>query len=171
MQDTYVISAEEKSIAKLAYMDTLTGLYNRRGLEKYINDISVDEKKYELTVCSFDLNKLKKVNDTYGHSAGDELIKSFAIELNNSINLENEFVGRMGGDEFIALINTKRADAVLKDIKQNIQKKNNSGEFKHKIYYSVGPAKYISNNEQDIQDCIRMADYAMYEMKSSYRKK
>ena len=151
-------------------MDTLTGLSNRRALEKYIHNLNNRGKDEEYTVCSFDLNRLKKINDTYGHAAGDILIKSFASELKLCVNSHDDFVGRMGGDEFIAIIKKERSEKVLNKIKENISEKNKNDEFEYKVKYSVGTSEYLTNGECDIQDCIRMADYAMYEMKSWYNK-
>lgn len=168
MQDSYRANAERKSIVKLAFIDTLTGLSNRRGLEKYIGDIALNQDGRIYKVCSFDLNKLKKINDTYGHFAGDILIKSFSEVLKESLLRKDNFVGRMGGDEFIAIISDEHNGKELDELKKNINEKNKKDECTYKIKYSVGVVDFVNDGSMDIQDAIRMADYAMYEMKSTY---
>ncbi|WP_353892937.1 sensor domain-containing diguanylate cyclase [Proteinivorax hydrogeniformans] len=84
----------------LSRYDDLTGVYNRRYFETLINEKIDNENKFYLVI--FDLNRLKDINDTFGHLAGDSLIKNFANILKQALK-QDEYVARLGGDEFVAV--------------------------------------------------------------------
>ena len=84
----------------------------------------------------FDLNDLKEVNDTLGHIAGDTLIMNFAHIIRTSIP-EKYFVGRYGGDEFIALLNDVSEDEVKSIIKKVQDEANRYNEFSKQIFLSI----------------------------------
>ncbi len=83
----------------MSYRDQLTGIYNRRYYEEKLKELDT-EKNYPLSLAMADLNGLKLANDAFGHSFGDKLLIKTAEILNNSLKGE-EFISRMGGDEFI----------------------------------------------------------------------
>lgn len=92
------IARSNRALEKKAYIDVHTGLPNKSRCEEILNDTKVI---CETTACMmFDLNNLKVVNDTKGHSAGDQLIFDFA-QLLRQVIPEKDFVGRYGGDEFM----------------------------------------------------------------------
>jgi diguanylate cyclase (GGDEF)-like protein len=97
------IRAEE--FHRLATIDPLTGLYNRRFAEQRLAAEASRSQRYghPLTVISFDLNNFKKINDQHGHPAGDEVLKTFADRLNSAIRV-SDFAVRMGGDEFLVIL-------------------------------------------------------------------
>jgi diguanylate cyclase (GGDEF)-like protein len=97
------IRAEE--FHRLATIDPLTGLYNRRFAEQRLAAEASRSQRYghPLTVISFDLNNFKKINDRFGHPAGDQVLKEFADRLNNAIRV-SDFAVRMGGDEFLVIL-------------------------------------------------------------------
>ena len=90
---------------RLATIDPLTGLYSRRFAEQRLAAEAARSQRYghPLTVISFDLNNFKKINDRYGHPAGDAVLKKFADRLNTAIRV-SDFAVRMGGDEFLAIL-------------------------------------------------------------------
>jgi len=90
---------------RLSTIDPLTGLFNRRLAEQRLTgEINRSERhSYPLTVVVFDLNGFKQVNDTYGHAAGDEILKAFAGRLTSAIRTSDLAV-RLGGDEFMAVL-------------------------------------------------------------------
>lgn len=101
MVDAMKMARISQALEKKAYIDAHTGLQNKSRCEEILNDTEVIR---ETTACMmFDLNNLKIVNDTKGHSAGDQLIFEFAKLLRKVIP-EDDFVGRYGGDEFMAVI-------------------------------------------------------------------
>lgn len=98
------VKAQNSELVMATYKsehDALTGLYNRMRLERY---------KYagQVFVIYFDINNLKLMNDTYGHEAGDAIIKKFAAELNYWYNYGDVY--RMGGDEFMVVIQNQELD-------------------------------------------------------------
>lgn len=100
------IARKNKVLEQKAYIDLHTGLPNKSRCEELLNEVKFIT---EPTAClMFDLNNLKHVNDTMGHSVGDQLIANFARLLRNAVPAK-DFVGRYGGDEFIAVLyNTDR---------------------------------------------------------------
>lgn len=92
-------------LRSLALLDPLTGLYNRRFAEQRLAaEVSRSERKgHPLTVMTLDLNDFKHINDTYGHAAGDEVLRKFALRLNKVIR-GSDLAVRLGGDEFLVLL-------------------------------------------------------------------
>ena len=91
---------ERATLKRLAYLDTVTGLINRNGLDRFWNQYSV---KGDLTVLFLDLDYFKDVNDQYGHQAGDQLLKEVGWRL-LQVNYKGMQVFRIGGDEFIIIL-------------------------------------------------------------------
>src|SRR5258708_13846727 len=89
----------------MARVDPLPGLYNRRVAEERLASEASRSQRYghPLAVVSFDLDKFKEINDTYGHLAGDQVLKEFAGRLGQAIRM-SDFAARMGGDEFLVLL-------------------------------------------------------------------
>jgi diguanylate cyclase (GGDEF)-like protein len=92
-------------LRNLALIDPLTGLYNRRFAEQRLAaEVSRSERKgHPLTVMTLDLNDFKHINDTYGHAAGDQVLRKFALRLNKVIR-GSDLAVRLGGDEFLVLL-------------------------------------------------------------------
>lgn len=99
--ETLRIMKQNKELKKKAYLDLHTGLPNKSKCEELLHDPAFIERP--LACVMFDLNNLKKVNDTLGHTEGDRLILNFARILRQVVPQEN-FVGRYGGDEFIGIM-------------------------------------------------------------------
>jgi len=92
-------------LRNLAMVDPLTGLYNRRFAEQRLAaEVARSERKgHPLTIMTVDLNDFKRINDTYGHAAGDRVLQEFAFRLNQVIRGADLAV-RLGGDEFLVLL-------------------------------------------------------------------
>ena len=90
---------------KLAILDPLTGLYNRRGVTELLpaEMARADRQGYTLTALMLDLNRLKQINDGYGHSAGDLALVEFARRLRKGVR-SSDLPVRVGGDEFLVLL-------------------------------------------------------------------
>ena len=161
--------AERNSLLKSAYTDELTQLHNRRYCSEHMAQID-GEKTENYTVICFDLNNLKVINDTYGHAKGDILIKSAADVIGRTFE-EHGFVGRMGGDEFIAVILTstkKEIEALVEQFQENIAKKNCEVENLN-MSISYGYASSDELPEKDIEKVFQKADDRMYEYKKQYK--
>lgn len=163
MQET-----ERNSLIKSAYTDELTQLHNRRYCMEYMNKIK-EEQNDSFTVICFDLNNLKKMNDTYGHAKGDILIKSAAEVIAESFEKEG-IVARMGGDEFIAVLNFAEDGKIvllIEAFRNNIVKKNKKIEGLN-MSIALGYA-CSSSQEHDIDKIFQIADDRMYENKKQMK--
>lgn len=152
----------------LALVDPLTGLYNRRFMERTLKaEIGrALRKHYDLTVVIFDLNKFKAINDRLGHPAGDLVLKGFAEHLNTVIR-EADTAARLGGDEFMLILpecNGSQVPAMLRRIEPISVDLN--GE-KVPIKFAVGWAEYRPGKEPE--ELITEADRALYKDKENRR--
>jgi diguanylate cyclase (GGDEF)-like protein len=100
-----ILEARADEFQRLALVDPLTGLYNRRVAEERLAAEASRSQRYghPLTVAFLDLDQFKQINDTYGHLAGDQVLKEFAARLGSTIRL-SDFASRMGGDEFLVVL-------------------------------------------------------------------
>lgn len=91
-------------VLQLAREDALTGLPNRRSIDELLGQSLIDQRrsKERFAVIMIDINDFKQVNDNFGHSAGDFLLREVADRLQSAIR-ESDFAGRLGGDEFVVL--------------------------------------------------------------------
>ncbi|MGE4519546.1 MAG: PAS domain S-box protein [Desulfobacteraceae bacterium] len=161
----------EEMIRHLANHDALTGLPTMR-LAKDRAFVANERARRNKKMTAFmfvDLDGFKLVNDTYGHEAGDAVLKEVVARLNSSVR-KSDTVSRIGGDEFLIIINEISALDLCEKIAQNIIAKI-SAPFKYhrnemKIGCSVGISIYPENGE-DIDKLIRKADEAMYSIKKS----
>ena len=117
LEEMRVLQVRAEEFHRLAVVDPLTGLYNRRVAEERLASEASRSRRYghPLTVVSLDLDKFKQINDTYGHLAGDQVLKEFAARLNSSIRL-SDLASRMGGDEFLVVLpecSTNQVDILL----------------------------------------------------------
>ena len=158
------MAVKNKLLEHRAYTDAHTGLPNKSACKELLGNKEIIS---EPTACiMFDLNNLKTVNDTMGHSAGDQLILNFARLLRNVIP-EKDFVGRYGGDEFMAVIyhtSQTEVEEILKCLCLEKDRLNNR-EDKMLIDYAYGWALSTNNGEYTIQTLFDKADSYMYENK------
>lgn len=157
-----------KMIQYQADFDELTDLPNRRKFNKHLASLLEDHNHQKISVMFLDLDRFKSINDGYGHSLGDQLLKQVADRLKNSFN-HNVFAARIGGDEFtVTLVDLdmteteKMAERILNvlSIPYNI-----SGNEIH-ITPSLGISIYPLNGT-DVETLVKNADIAMYRAKES----
>lgn len=163
------MARNNRALEKKAYIDVHTGLPNKSRCEEILNDTEVIP---ETTACMmFDLNNLKIVNDTKGHSAGDQLILDFA-QLLRKVIPEEDFVGRYGGDEFMAVIydtNKQEIEGVLEKLRVEIEQHNHN-EKMEAISYAHGWALSNAYENCTMQLLFDRADCCMYENKQLCKK-
>ena len=164
------MARSNRALEKMAYVDAHTGLPNKSRCEEILNDTEVIR---ETTACMmFDLNNLKIVNDTKGHSAGDQLIFEFAQLLRRVIPKE-EFVGRYGGDEFMAVIydtNKQEIEKILEKLRIEVEQHNHN-ENTEAISYAHGWALSNEYENCSMQLLFDRADCYMYENKQLCKKR
>ncbi len=100
--------SERSRLRRLAYRDTVTGLYNRNGLDRFWKKYN---GKGNLAVMSLDLDYFKEVNDTFGHHMGDMLLRAVSKDLRRVTN-KNQQAYRIGGDEFLIILKNCEPDTV-----------------------------------------------------------
>ena len=154
----------EKDILYLSYHDQLTGLYNRRFYEEEL--IRTDAKRnLPLTIVMGDVNGLKMVNDSLGHTAGDELLKKAADAIKMACRAD-DVIARLGGDEFVILLprtNAAEAEKIIERIKSEA-----SAMKTETITVSISFGHETKNDETDnIQEIFKKAEDRMYEKKFS----
>ncbi|MBQ0078630.1 MAG: diguanylate cyclase [Eubacterium sp.] len=152
--------------------DSLTGLDNRLAFDEMMNNIASDVRADAgWTMYMFDVNGLKYINDTFGHLAGDELIVSAANIIKESFGDAGHYY-RIGGDEFVALVNASTRE--LKDYDDKLEdclRKCNK-ESLYRLSMAIGQSKLIDNfgNRKSISNWKMDADLSMYRSKSLSRK-
>ncbi len=168
----YVHEYQMDSLNSMAYTDIMTGIGNRNSCEKYFADIMEDTKEKYLIVM-FDINGLKRVNDELGHSEGDNLIKTFADLLKGVFVKSTDFIGRMGGDEFVLITRSTHEETInlLDKLDNNVAEENVKGKNKFDITYSYGIAECNRKNSEDVWKKFSEADEKMYRVKKSERSK
>ncbi len=159
---------------KLLYMDSLTGLYNRRNLEKYIKTILVQKKKHQtLGGILLDINDFKFINDTFGHIEGDDALVCISTVLKNTFD-ETDFVSRYAGDEFIIITQDKTIEELeskVARLEKAVQLFNKISNKPYDIVFSKGFHLFVNQDDITEESFIRKIDLLMYEDKTIYKKK
>lgn len=159
---------ERNFLLKSAYTDELTQIHNRRYCMECINKIKETEDLNYTIIC-FDLNDLKKTNDTYGHTRGDILIKSAAEAIQETFEAHG-MVARIGGDEFISILHTtvnEEITRLLAQFQAAVERKNREiTNLNMSIAYGYASC---SMQEHNIDKVYQMADDRMYEKKKQMK--
>ncbi|WP_300455127.1 GGDEF domain-containing protein [Desulfobacula sp.] len=171
------LSKELEGIKQVAKTDMLTGLLNRRGFDGALYPVMEDIKTTHeaLSVIMLDIDHFKRVNDTYGHLIGDNVLKMIGKLIKDSIK-GKDIAARFGGEEFILTLPQtplKGAYALAEQIRLNLQKMNlkikDTGESIGQITISLGVALYKEG--ESIEAVIQRADNALYHAKNTGRNK
>ena len=159
-----------------AIKDSLTGLFNRR----YFSETADKElaraikQNSPMAILMIDIDFLKKLNDSYGHDAGDAALKTFGALL-AKLTLTEHVACRMGGEEFVILLSdttTTKAVEFANNLRIKIKelKISNNGMNIGPITASIGVAMF-DNDSKDINDLVKLADQALYHAKETGRDK
>ena len=150
----------ENKLKQLTVTDDLTGIYNQRHfLEQLRREMErANRRNQRFSLCLFDLDKFKVYNDTYGHVAGDQILRSVGILVSKAIRARVDSAFRYGGDEFVLLLPDTRlseAAVLVERLRKAIRK-----EFDGEISISAGIVEYVQGMEQE--EFIESADRLMY---------
>ena len=147
-----------------AYRD-VTGIHNKKSLEKKLQELNDRATTFGVGVMMFDLNNLKHVNDTYGHEKGDEFIQAFAYCLTRILD-DHSFLARYGGDEFIIIQeNTSPEELKHMDLQLSTLVQEYNTRTSLPLSYAVGFEASYRNHYFMMDDLINAADKNMYQDK------
>lgn len=169
MTKKMMVEQEKELLIRRAYTDDLTQIHNRGYCSEYMTKLQNQEDS-EYTIVAFDLNGLKQANDTYGHAKGDLLIKEAARVISDAFS-ENGVVGRMGGDEFIAILplnDTKQIEAFIQSFLELVDEAN---QLTKDLYLSISYGYAVNKevSEKNIEKVYQLADNRMYACKKQYK--
>ena len=166
------LKKNEEELFKHAAIDMLTGVLNRRsGMEILNRQLSGGSESQEFIICYIDINDLKKTNDRFGHSTGDDLIKTCCDTINRHIT-NVDILFRLGGDEFIIIFFQKQMNDVqelMKTIKYGFEEINNTQQKPYSISASYGFYHYQPGTIITLEKILEMADQEMYKEKNAHK--
>jgi len=157
------------SVIQNSMLDGMTGLFTHKFfMERLVGELGRAKRhKENLTLLFLDLDKFKRINDTYGHLFGDIVIKETAKIIKNNVR-EHDVVARYGGEEYaVILVNTTKEECLktVERIRENVENHNfTNGEFNENMTISIGMGQFPKDSE-DSRGLIRFADEKMYEVK------
>lgn len=154
-----------KALKKIAAVDPLTGTLNRRTMVKYLEREKDRCKRHgsKFSILMIDIDKFKQINDNYGHSAGDKVLKTLAEMLSNNVR-KIDYIFRYGGDEFVILLpdtDKNAAEEIRRRILKEVDKYNST---QNEIIFSISVGMYTGCPEET-SEIIKVADEDMYQAK------
>jgi diguanylate cyclase (GGDEF)-like protein len=164
-----ILRKYNRILSDVSTKDAMTGFYNRLGYERFACRTFDERKKagQDMSILFIDMDGLKKMNDNYGHECGDYAIKAIAAAIHRHCGSDTLKI-RMGGDEFLVMldrISDEQVDKLLQQIESEIP---NTKEVSHLPYspgISVGYIHTDAAKDMELDDYVREADAFMYEKK------
>ncbi len=163
----------EQRLSALSQKDPLTGAYNRRYFDEQSRIECARSHRYgqSLAILMIDLDKFKQVNDTHGHAAGDEVLKTI-VQIGTKALRKSDVLARFGGEEFVVLLphaDIKEATMLANRLRKNIEEAEiKAGELELRVTVSIGVSIQAAD-ESDITEMLSRADQAMYNAKHGGR--
>lgn len=164
------LSSEKEKLNYYANIDAMTGVLNRRaGLKLLRRRVALlKDNDKNIVICFVDIDRLKIVNDTFGHEEGDKLIINAAKILKESVR-KTDFIIRMGGDEFLVVFprtKMKEVNAVWERICKRVEEVNKDNDI-YELSLSYGFYEYGNYLKKDmsVSELIQKADEEMYKKK------
>ncbi|AUD65984.1 hypothetical protein BK011_09905 [Tenericutes bacterium MZ-XQ] len=159
--------------SRITSTDFLTGLFNRREYETIVRDLSYMKHK-SLTVSGImvDINDFKNINDQYGHRVGDEILVHVSKLLKSTIRSQ-DYIFRIGGDEFVIVIISDKKDIVneiMNRIEHVIHEFNKKSPYDFSISLSLGKGIYDEHTYVDLPSFFEHLDLMMYDDKKYFKK-
>lgn len=169
-EDSLNLFTELKKFETLASHDTLTGIFNRGRIETELSN-AIEELKNSnkpVSLMMFDIDFFKKVNDTYGHAIGDDVLKEFVGKINQKINKYNFVIGRWGGEEFVCVCYDTEIEE-LKVIAEDIRKSIADSTFATAGSLTCSVGLTTVNKTDSAKDAFIRLDNALYTAKNNGR--
>jgi diguanylate cyclase (GGDEF)-like protein len=168
---------ESRILAQLAERDGLTGLYNRRAFDEYMERVWRQSRREScaITIMLIDIDHFKPYNDFYGHQAGDDALKQVANVIATGVQRPLDIAARYGGEEF-ALVLYGPASEYVVDLPERLRRQvldlgtvHEAATHTKFLSISVGVAVISSDTDRSLAGCIQMADEALYQAKEEGR--
>jgi len=150
--------------------DYLTNIYNRRGLEEHLKDISKSIRRRDYSIIIIDMNDFKKINDKFGHTQGDNALRDVGQILRQTVR-RGDFVARYGGDEFVVIAATNSCKTIKDNIKEAVKEFNNKNIRPYKLAMSIGGDVYKENDLRSPSEFLAYVDGLMYSEKINGEKR
>ncbi|MFL1707240.1 GGDEF domain-containing protein [Campylobacter sp. MOP7] len=170
------IQEQSSKVKEMSEHDYLTGLKNRMGVEHAIENMlktcsnkKVTEAKKDFLIAIADIDNFKKINDTFGHGFGDEVIKSVAEVLSDNFRSNQDVVSRWGGEEFLIAVfvdDQTDAEKILNRILRKINMVKTPDDGGVGITFGAVVVECGSCNEIDIKNIVKLADELLYQGKT-----
>ncbi len=162
----------EEHTRQQAETDALTGMFNRRYVEQLMDQLTATTHRGSFAIFLCDLDRFKQINDTYGHDAGDTVLRVVANRLRLAVR-EQDIVARLGGDEFLILLHHLNNDTAVQRIASQLLKSLSQpieidADHLETVGISIGIA-YFPAHGLTVHDLSRHADAAMYAVKRAGR--
>ncbi len=159
----------ETDLRKQSLIDQLTGLYNRRGFHTLVGQqmYLASRTKKGFYVLFADIDRMKWINDNFGHYEGDLALQKVAASCKNSFR-KSDIIARLGGDEFaICAIEAKKdsAEILMKRLRKNLDVYNKERKHDHQLSISIGTTYYDPCKPCSVDELLQQADALMYEQK------
>lgn len=158
------IMQEYRSVVKKGRQDSLTGVYNRSGIEKMVDRVLKNKTEQKHALLMVDVDEFKSINDTHGHVMGDNALAHVTKHLRQCFRKE-DVIGRFGGDEFVVCMQNVPSQEAVKqkclDLCRSVE--NQEDDFSIQLTLSIGAA--LSNEDDDFSKLYERADIALYESK------
>ncbi|WP_323753929.1 EAL domain-containing protein [Marinobacter sp.] len=173
LRDLTQLKAAQSELHRLAFFDPLTGLANRQLFRDRLNGVVHRSRRSgePAALMYLDLDGFKRINDTLGHDAGDELLKQVAEWLRGCVR-EEDSVARLGGDEFVVLLSrvsgTEAAGKVAETILRRLCQRVRLNDHDVGVTVSIG-VTMIPHDSEDVGTLMKYADLAMYRAKEMGR--
>lgn len=153
--------------------DALTGLNNRGNLDKYLHSV-IDGSESMIGLIMVDINNFKKINDSFGHDTGDDILIYVSGILKNTLAGTSAFLARYGGDEFVIVMqdgSEKDIEKLLNKIRTGVEVFNSTINYGFRLSLGMGYAVYPSADAKDVNSLLRTADKNMYTNKKLMKSK
>ena len=152
-----------------AFVDELSGLYNRKYYHYIIRKLSGSKKDYKICGIMMDANDFKRINDQLGHTVGDDAIRNIG-KIISDVTTERDMAFRLAGDEFIiiSLIGEKQyAEHLVHTLTENVEKFNDDADKPYKLSLAIGYT-LCQTSELNSDSFLHQMDLKMYEAKSAF---
>ncbi len=165
----------QMTLRSLALVDELSGLYNRRGFFTVARQHVkfARRTKQGFWLLFLDVDRLKQINDVFGHQEGDAALVTTAEILRKTFR-ESDVLGRLGGDEFVVLAihaSEDSAASMMARLEENLAERNRQRAGGYELALSVGIARFEPESSASIEELLAKADEALYEHKRAKRKR